>query len=142
MVCLGFEPGAAGWQAKTKPRSYGGQLQFMTLIFYFKVKCFKLQDLNQASYYTNNVHEPNREQVKNSTIFGGINLNAEERNTIFKGLFHFMGRTTSKKIAQVNVRKFKFYSVIRTQIDPSKEEKSYRLKVFYFQYLYKLSKEK
>ena len=24
MVCLGFEPGAAGWQAQTKPRSYGG----------------------------------------------------------------------------------------------------------------------
>ena len=23
MVCLGFEPGAAGWQAQTKPRSYG-----------------------------------------------------------------------------------------------------------------------
>ena len=24
MVCLGFEPRAAGWQAQTKPRSYGG----------------------------------------------------------------------------------------------------------------------
>ena len=24
MVCLGFEPGAAGWKAQTKPRSYGG----------------------------------------------------------------------------------------------------------------------
>ena len=24
MVCWGFEPGAAGWQAQTKPRSYGG----------------------------------------------------------------------------------------------------------------------
>ena len=25
MVCLGFEPRAAGWQAQTKPWSYGGQ---------------------------------------------------------------------------------------------------------------------
>ena len=24
MVCLGFEPGATGWQAQTKPQSYGG----------------------------------------------------------------------------------------------------------------------
>ena len=24
MVCLGFEPGATGWWAQTKPRSYGG----------------------------------------------------------------------------------------------------------------------
>ena len=24
MVCLGFEPGAAGWQAQTDPLSYGG----------------------------------------------------------------------------------------------------------------------
>ena len=24
MVCLGFEPWAAGWQAQRKPRSYGG----------------------------------------------------------------------------------------------------------------------
>ena len=24
MECLGFEPGAAGWKAQTKPRSYGG----------------------------------------------------------------------------------------------------------------------
>ena len=23
-MCLGFEPGAAGWWAQTKPRSYGG----------------------------------------------------------------------------------------------------------------------
>ena len=26
MVCLVFEPGAAGWQVQTKPRSYGGHL--------------------------------------------------------------------------------------------------------------------
>ena len=24
MECLGFKPGAAGWQVQTKPRSYGG----------------------------------------------------------------------------------------------------------------------
>ena len=24
MVCLGFEPGAAGWKAHTNPLSYGG----------------------------------------------------------------------------------------------------------------------
>ena len=24
MECLGFEPGAAGWKAQMKPRSYGG----------------------------------------------------------------------------------------------------------------------
>ena len=26
MVCLGFEPGAAGWWAQMKPRSYGGHM--------------------------------------------------------------------------------------------------------------------
>ena len=25
MVCLGLEPGAAGWQAQTNPLSYGGK---------------------------------------------------------------------------------------------------------------------
>ena len=24
MVCLGLEPGAAGWKAQTNPQSYGG----------------------------------------------------------------------------------------------------------------------
>ena len=36
MVCLGFEPGAAGWQAQTKPRSYGGTPKislFKSIIF-------------------------------------------------------------------------------------------------------------
>ena len=28
MVCLGFKPGAAGWLARTKPRSYGGHPSF------------------------------------------------------------------------------------------------------------------
>ena len=30
MVCLGFEPGAAGWKARTNPLSYGG-----TVLFFF-----------------------------------------------------------------------------------------------------------
>ena len=30
MVCLGLEPGVAGWKAQTNPLSYGG-----TPIFYF-----------------------------------------------------------------------------------------------------------
>ena len=32
MVCLGFEPGAEGWYAQTKPRSYGGHPQFSITI--------------------------------------------------------------------------------------------------------------
>ena len=28
MVCLGFEPGAAGWKAQINPLSYGGTVQF------------------------------------------------------------------------------------------------------------------
>ena len=28
MMCLGFEPGAAGWKAQTSPLSYGGTLTF------------------------------------------------------------------------------------------------------------------
>ena len=31
MVCLGFEPGAAGWWAETKPRSYGGHPRVIIL---------------------------------------------------------------------------------------------------------------
>ena len=29
MECLGFEPGAAGWKAQTKPRSYGDSWTFL-----------------------------------------------------------------------------------------------------------------
>ena len=29
MVCLGFEPAAAGWQAQMKPQSYGGRPTFL-----------------------------------------------------------------------------------------------------------------
>ena len=35
MVCLGLEPGAAGWKAQTNPLSYGGikALNCSTLVF-------------------------------------------------------------------------------------------------------------
>ena len=32
MVCLGFEPGAAGWKAQTNPLSYGGTPQLTCLV--------------------------------------------------------------------------------------------------------------
>ena len=37
MVCLGFEPGVAGWKAQTNPLSYGGtpdiSLSFSLFVF-------------------------------------------------------------------------------------------------------------
>ena len=33
MVCLGFEPGAAGWKAETNPLSYGGAPGLFLYIF-------------------------------------------------------------------------------------------------------------
>ena len=36
MVCLGLEPGAAGWKAQTNPLSYGGNL--ITLELYLPTK--------------------------------------------------------------------------------------------------------
>ena len=41
MVCLGFEPGPAGWYAQTKPRSYGGQPKTLQLCL-----CFAFQRKN------------------------------------------------------------------------------------------------
>ena len=32
MVCLGLEPGAAGWKAQTNPLSYGGTHLFRVLV--------------------------------------------------------------------------------------------------------------
>ena len=32
MVSLGFEPGAKGWQALTKPQSYGGRRRLQVLL--------------------------------------------------------------------------------------------------------------
>ena len=34
MVCLGFEPRAAGWWAQTKPRSYGDRPILRKFILY------------------------------------------------------------------------------------------------------------
>ena len=31
MVCLGLEPGAAGWKAQTNPLSYGGTPKYLSL---------------------------------------------------------------------------------------------------------------
>ena len=31
MVCLGLEPGAAGWKAQTNPLSYGGTPNYLSL---------------------------------------------------------------------------------------------------------------
>ena len=41
MVCLGIEPGAAGWKARTNPLSYGGtpgQQLFCVKFHYAKLK--------------------------------------------------------------------------------------------------------
>ena len=32
MVCLGFEPGAAGWKARTNPLSYSGTPYFRVIL--------------------------------------------------------------------------------------------------------------
>ena len=32
MVCLGLEPGAAGWKAQTNPLSYGGTPNFFEFL--------------------------------------------------------------------------------------------------------------
>ena len=34
MVCLGFEPGAAGWKARTNPLSYGGTPNKQSCLFH------------------------------------------------------------------------------------------------------------
>ena len=33
MVCLGFEPGAAGWKARTNPLSYAGTPDALSFTF-------------------------------------------------------------------------------------------------------------
>ena len=38
MVCLGLEPGAAGWKAQTNPLSYGSNNFRVTN--YYTLKCF------------------------------------------------------------------------------------------------------
>ena len=58
MVCLAFKPRAAGWQAQTKPRSYGGRpslkffydidSRFVTLTNHVQF-CFRLQTKSHIS---------------------------------------------------------------------------------------------
>ena len=36
MVCLGLEPGAAGWKAQTNPLSYGGTPRLRCCLFVFQ----------------------------------------------------------------------------------------------------------
>ena len=51
MVCLGFEPGAAGWKAQMNPLSYGGTPLF---VYFCLFKQTSLQLLQQI--YVKNVH--------------------------------------------------------------------------------------
>ena len=37
MVCLGIEPGAAGWKAQTNPMSYGGTPKYISLSIYISL---------------------------------------------------------------------------------------------------------
>ena len=39
MVCLGFEPGAAGWKARTNPLSFGGTPRFVYFYLIMKAEC-------------------------------------------------------------------------------------------------------
>ena len=42
MVCLGFEPGAAGWKARTNPLSYGGTPSFLNCLSFRPTMLFIL----------------------------------------------------------------------------------------------------
>ena len=57
MVCLGFKPGAAGWQAKTKPWSYGGT-PYGYILFKAQKLQFNLKPTRRASY-----HDPSLQNV-------------------------------------------------------------------------------
>ena len=46
MVCLGSKPGATGWYAQTKPRSYGGR----QMIKYLLININSLQLDNYISF--------------------------------------------------------------------------------------------
>ena len=48
MVCLRFEPGAAGWHAQTKPRSYGGHPTKLKIYakFLYRIRCTHLVALS------------------------------------------------------------------------------------------------
>ena len=42
MVCLGLEPGAAGWKAQTNPLSYGGTPSLSNIV-YFLFNFYKIK---------------------------------------------------------------------------------------------------
>ena len=46
MVCLGLEPGAAGWKAQTNPLSYGGTPQFTYHYIITFVMAFRMVTIN------------------------------------------------------------------------------------------------
>ena len=50
MVCLGFEPGAAGWKAETNPLGYGGTPKVLHR------KGFTIQILIWHKNYKNMLH--------------------------------------------------------------------------------------
>ena len=45
MVCLWFEPGAAGWQAQMKPLSYGGHNVCNVLLFNLFLVCLQMNEI-------------------------------------------------------------------------------------------------
>ena len=53
MVCLGIEPGAAGWKARTNPLSYGGtpQRSLMLQNFLENLICYKIWFLQNLICY-------------------------------------------------------------------------------------------
>ena len=52
MVCLGFEPGAAGWKAQTNPLSYGGTPTTTTKkLFVLQIRSYLKTWLNKVSSY-------------------------------------------------------------------------------------------
>ena len=53
MVCLGLEPGAAGWKAQTNPLSYGGTPKNGPYFRETIKNCNKLQKISRLSDYLN-----------------------------------------------------------------------------------------
>ena len=53
MMCLGFEPGAAGWYAQMKPRSYGGRPSLISFWLTMERLCqniwFRIKTLNETA---------------------------------------------------------------------------------------------
>ena len=45
MMCLGFKPGAGGWEAQTKPWSYGSFDQYKVLLDHLIGAIYKQQNV-------------------------------------------------------------------------------------------------